>query len=287
MKKTILYTVIILLCLVLIGCEKKEKTFSLSEEYYQNSEFKELDKNTLQDLVNDKKSFAIFIYQPLCATSDKFNNVLTDFANQYQISFYKMSFSDMKQTELKEKIKYYPSLVIYQEGKVVDYLDANNDEHSDCYKNTEDFEKWFSSYVSIEKADSNKTSDDDNQGNDIKFDVELDNVVYNKEKVNIYFFWGDGCPHCEEEFEFFESIEKEYGNLYTLNTFEVWHNEENVKILEQFAKAMGDEITGVPYTIIGEKTFSGYSKRYEDDFLNAIKEQHKDSYDIYFKAKEK
>ena len=45
---------------------------------------------------------------------------------------------------------------------------------------------------------------------------------------------------------------------------------------------MDDEITGVPYTIIGNKSFKGFSERYEEEMLVAIKEQYKDSYDVYF-----
>ena len=45
---------------------------------------------------------------------------------------------------------------------------------------------------------------------------------------------------------------------------------------------MGDEAKGVPYTIIGEKTFSGYSEEMNDEIIKAIKSQYKDSYDVYF-----
>src|SRR5690554_8193903 len=114
-------------CFLLVGCNNKQDTFSLDKEYYQNNSFNELDKNTFDDLINNKKSFAIFIYQPLCKTSYEFNKILTEFANQYQISFYKMLFSDMKKTDLKKYIKYYQSLVIYYEVKLLYYLDVNND----------------------------------------------------------------------------------------------------------------------------------------------------------------
>ena len=113
MKKLIVFSLAMIFCLLLIGCNNKQDTFSLDEEYYQNNSFNELDKNTFDDLIINKKTFAIFIYQPLCSTSYEFNKILTEFANQYRISFYKMSFSDMKETKLKEYIKYYPSLVIY------------------------------------------------------------------------------------------------------------------------------------------------------------------------------
>lgn len=283
MKKLIFFSLTMIFCLLLVGCNNKQDTFSLDKEYYQNNSFNELDKNTFDDLINNKKSFAIFIYQPLCTTSYEFNKILTEFANQYQISFYKMSFSDMKETELKEYIKYYPSLVIYHEGEIVDYLDANSDSDSEYYKSVDGFKKWFSNYVSIQKKNDNDNLIlEEETNNDTKIDAKLEDIVYDENKVNIYFFWGNGCPHCEEEFKFLKSIETEYGNYFTLNTFEVWYSKDNAEILEQFANAMGDEVKGVPYTIIGNKTFSGFSKNYEEQFLKAIKEQYHNSYDVYF-----
>lgn len=283
MKKLIGFSLAMIFCFLLVGCNNKQDTFSLDKEYYQNNSFNELDKNTFDDLINNKKSFAIFIYQPLCTTSYEFNKILTEFANQYQISFYKMSFSDMKETELKEYIKYYPSLVIYYEGEIVDYLDANSDSDSEYYKSVDGFKKWFSNYVSIQKANSNDNLIlEEETNNHTKIDAKLEDIVYDENKVNIYFFWGNGCPHCEEEFKFLKSIETEYGNYFTLNTFEVWYSKDNAKILEQFANAMGDEVSGVPYTIIGNKTFTGFSETYKEQFLKAIKDQYHNSYDVYF-----
>jgi len=282
-KKLIGFSLAMIFCFLLVGCNNKQDTFSLDKEYYQNNSFNELDKNTFDDLINNKKSFAIFIYQPLCTTSYEFNKILTEFANQYQISFYKMSFSDMKETELKEYIKYYPSLVIYYEGEIVDYLDANSDSDSEYYKSVDGFKKWFSNYVSIQKANSNDNLIlEEETNNHTKIDAKLEDIVYDENKVNIYFFWGNGCPHCEEEFKFLKSIETEYGNYFTLNTFEVWYSKDNAKILEQFANAMGDEVSGVPYTIIGNKTFTGFSETYKEQFLKAIKDQYHNSYDVYF-----
>jgi len=48
--------------------------------------------------------------------------------------------------------------------------------------------------------------------------------------VNIYFFWGEGCPHCEDEKQFLEKLEKKYPEI-KVNDFEVWNNSENRKLL--------------------------------------------------------
>ena len=51
-----------------------------------------------------------------------------------------------------------------------------------------------------------------------------------EQKVNIYFFHGDGCPHCEAEMKFFDNLEEEYKSKYNLYKFETWYNENNVKL---------------------------------------------------------
>ena len=30
-----------------------------------------------------------------------------------------------------------------------------------------------------------------------------------EEKINVYFFYGDGCPHCAKEEEFLEEVKKD------------------------------------------------------------------------------
>lgn len=280
MKKKIIIFLLIISSFFLGGCSNK---FSLEDKYYKKASFTEIEKKDYEELIKNKESFGVFIYQPLCTTSYNFNKVVTKFTDMYEMNFYKMSFVNMKETELKDKIKYYPSFAIFKNGKLVDYLDANSKEDTNKYKSVDYFANWFSSYVKVTlKNTSVQENVVEEEKEKLKIDADLDNLKYDENKVNIYFFWGNGCPHCEQEFKFFESIETEYGDYFTLNTFETWYDEDNREILEQFASNMEDEITGVPYTIIGNKTFKGFSTRYEEEMLNAIKEQYKDSYDVYF-----
>lgn len=272
MKRTVnIISLLIISCLVLTGCG--EKTFSLEDKYYMNMTVNEIEKDGLEKLINDKESFGVFIYQPLCAASSAFEKVLNEFIESYRVSFYKMSFTNMKETELGAEIKYYPSFVIYKDGKMVDYLDANSEEDKESYQDLSGFTKWFKKYVEIDESIAKKK------------DAKLEELVYSEDKVNIYFFWGWGCPHCEEEHKFFEDIEEEYGKYYKLNTFEVWYNEDNLMIYEQFAEKMGDAADGVPYTIIGNKTISGFGDAAKKKIKNAIMEEYEKSYDVYFDLK--
>ncbi len=108
-----------------------------------------------------------------------------------------------------------------------------------------------------------------------------------KEKINIYFFKGDGCPHCEEAEEFFNSIKDEFGKYYNLVDYETWYDKENADLMKKVAAKLGEEASGVPYIIIGKKTWNGYASSYNDDITSTIKKEfNKKSNDRYDVMKE-
>ena len=53
-----------------------------------------------------------------------------------------------------------------------------------------------------------------------------------KEKTNLYIFYGETCPYCEEEITYLKKIEKKYKNI-KFNYIEVWEHKDNEKLLEQ------------------------------------------------------
>ena len=275
--------------------------FSLEDKYYGSSEFIEIGTSDLEKLMDDKESFALFVYQPACVTSADFEQVLYDFITNNNIKIYKIAFSDIKDTKLSESIKYYPSFAIFNKGIMIDYLDANSDKDLKYYKSKDDFEKWLTNYVllketEISNQDSNEENNEEVKENDNENTLEnnkeesistpkeisLENVTYDKNKVNIYLFWGSTCPHCKEEFAFFDEIKEEYGNYYNLYTYEVWQNQDNAKIMNRFATALGEEAKGVPYTVIGDVSFTGFGEADKEKFIETIKSKHQNSSDIYF-----
>ena len=98
---------------------------------------------------------------------------------------------------------------------------------------------------------------------------------YAKSKVNVYLFRGEGCPHCEEAIEWFNdtlSKDEEYSKYYELVKYEVWYDQENSELMDKVAKELGTEASGVPFIVIGDKYFSGFSASASPDQIkNAIK----------------
>ena len=109
----------------------------------------------------------------------------------------------------------------------------------------------------------------------------VSDIIYN-DKVNIYLFWGKGCPHCKEEIKFLNSIYKDYSQYFNTYTFEVWYDESNASLMQEFAKELNETPKGVPYLIIGNKSFIGFSSGMEDSIKNEIINQYNNkTSDVY------
>lgn len=80
-----------------------------------------------------------------------------------------------------------------------------------------------------------------------------------QEKQKLYFFYGDGCPHCAEEEIFLDKLEKEHGNEIEVLRYEVWYNKNNSALLAEMAEKINYNVTGVPITIVGEKAITGFA----------------------------
>jgi len=84
------------------------------------------------------------------------------------------------------------------------------------------------------------------------------NAVFAKdETVKVYFFNATGCPHCKEEKPFLEKMKQKYPQLEIIE-LEVTGNKDNLKLLTDVGKKLNVNVSGVPFTVIGEKYISGY-----------------------------
>ena len=93
-----------------------------------------------------------------------------------------------------------------------------------------------------------------------------------KDKINLYLFKGAECPHCAEEKKWLEEIEEDYSDYLNIYEFEVWHDEDNKKILEEVKKEIKSTSNSVPLTIIGNYYFIGFSETTASNIENRIKE---------------
>lgn len=117
---------------------------------------------------------------------------------------------------------------------------------------------------------------------------DFSNYRENDKQVVIYLFRGNGCGFCRNFLTFLNSIVDEYGEYFRVASYEVWYDDNNAALAEDVASFMGDNLSGVPYIVIGDQTFPGFIDELGEDIKNAIVEEYneKDRYDV-FEAMEK
>lgn len=107
------------------------------------------------------------------------------------------------------------------------------------------------------------------------FADEDSDVTEESKEVNVYLFYGEGCGFCEKAKTWFASIEEEYGHMFELVKYEVWNSAENSQLMNDVASVRKETVKGVPYIIIGNQSFDGFSEDYTDSMLAKIESEYK------------
>ena len=102
------------------------------------------------------------------------------------------------------------------------------------------------------------------------------NTPIDQDKVNLYIFHGEECPHCHEELNWLETIKEKYKDKLNVYYYEIWHNPANKKLMETVCEDFSIECRSVPFTVIGDKTFSGFSDAAASRIESKINEYIKD-----------
>lgn len=96
---------------------------------------------------------------------------------------------------------------------------------------------------------------------DVLYNVVGEEVV--EGKVNVYFFYGDGCPHCAKEEVFLDRLEDKYSSYVQVFRYETWNNSGNASLMLSAKALLGETKTrSVPYTVIGNNGIVGYNDYY-------------------------
>ncbi len=75
--------------------------------------------------------------------------------------------------------------------------------------------------------------------------------------VKIYFFYGEGCPHCAAEEKFLQKLEAKYPQLEVIR-YETYYNKENADLFVKLSEACNTKAMGVPTTFIDEEAIVGF-----------------------------
>ena len=95
--------------------------------------------------------------------------------------------------------------------------------------------------------------------------------VFGAEKdLNIYLFYGDGCPHCAALEKYMEPYLEKHEYVH-LHKYEVWHSEENLNKLKGVQEVLGVARGGVPFLVIGNSPIIGFDEELTPERIrNAI-----------------
>ena len=121
--------------------------------------------------------------------------------------------------------------------------------------------------------------------------LELDGIDKVKEPnknnpITVHVFIGKGCPHCHDFLIYAStSLNKKLGDKVDYKIYETWYDEENEKLFGYVSNYFKLNRSGVPFIVIGNDYYKGYSSTYNHDIEAAIEKEYasEDRFD-FFKA---
>ena len=122
-----------------------------------------------------------------------------------------------------------------------------------------------------------------------EIESKLGDYKESDDKVTVYLFRGKGCGFCRGFINYLNDNMDELGKYFNLVSYEVWYDKDNADLMQKVAGFTGVAAQGVPYIIVGEKVFDGFTaEMYGEDFKTTLKAEYdsKDRYDV-FEAMEK
>ena len=134
---------------------------------------KMVDLPTLDDynkLIDDKQTFLVFTYLPGCVSCASFKPIVEEFIDANDVIVYSLNYQLVKDTgnEIETSIRYTPSIFIYKDGVLQDYLDMQSEDDKVIYTTTENFSTWINEYIDVNIIKTNTTNNLDECGDACK-----------------------------------------------------------------------------------------------------------------------
>ncbi|MCX6710619.1 MAG: thioredoxin family protein, partial [Candidatus Woesearchaeota archaeon] len=98
--------------------------------------------------------------------------------------------------------------------------------------------------------------------------ISLPTSNASNESICIYFFYGKGCSHCALVEPLIEELAQKYPQV-NVKYFEVYFNDTNKAMLDDFNSRYGIRRAGIPAAFIGDRAFIG-DKAISNDLEDSI-----------------
>lgn len=101
---------------------------------------------------------------------------------------------------------------------------------------------------------------------------KLTDISFDDDKINVYLFYGDTCPHCRKLENLLVELREKHGTKFNYYGFETWKDKENQDLMLALADrvASRSEVTGVPFLIVGNRYKVGYADYEAQDVTDLI-----------------
>ena len=156
-KKTIIilcisFVLILSIAIILILTKDNKYSgdaFYLDDEYYGSGQFIESDFKSVEQLIDNKSTFLLFVYNNYCSLPISCETIFQEGIKQYKINAFEITFENLKNTSIYDTVKLAPSFIIIKDGKIIDYLKADDDDDLDKYQDVDAFKSWLNKYIIV------------------------------------------------------------------------------------------------------------------------------------------
>ena len=103
----------------------------------------------------------------------------------------------------------------------------------------------------------------------ILFSLIVPSVISEDSTVDLYLFYGQGCPHCSQAKVFLDEVKSDYSQLNIIEK-EIYFNDDNRELFIQMSNSYGEEIQGVPTIFLNGKIFVGFNNNIKNSLQEEI-----------------
>lgn len=144
----IVFIILIPSSLLFINNLTKQK-ITLESKYYNTGKFIDINSANLNELLNNKENFILFTNNNFCTFKISCEEIFKESAQELNITILKIPFDEFKLTKLHDTIKFAPSVIIIKEGKIIKYLDPEQNKDLSKYQDKKEFISWIKEYINI------------------------------------------------------------------------------------------------------------------------------------------
>ncbi len=111
-----------------------------------------------------------------------------------------------------------------------------------------------------------------------KLNIDVPEVT-DHEKVTIYLFRGDGCPHCNDFLTFFNAHADQFKDYFEIVAYETYNDENNRSLKALVDEKVENTESGVPFIVYGNQYKVGFGSDGTDLIKNVLAMYEDDEYE--------